>query len=105
MTTYDLVKEFVYGGTHGSASGNRLRIEGDKLINYSTVIAYRYKRNIILNNTKYSPTTSKHQNRVRALTPVLECDEDTLYKLINARSEKEREEVFAEIIRMNADLD
>lgn len=64
FTTNELLKEFVLGGTRGKASGGRLYIEGDRLINYQTTIAQRHGGMIILNMTKYSPTTSKHQNRL-----------------------------------------
>jgi hypothetical protein len=64
MTTQQLVREFAYGATKGKASS--LRIEGDKLFNYNTVIAQRINGAIVLNVTKYSVTTSKHQNRLKA---------------------------------------
>lgn len=64
-TTRELARDFVMGANTGSASSNRLRIEGDVLVNYSTAIALRIEGKIILNARKYSPTTSKHQNRVR----------------------------------------
>ena len=66
MTTTELVENFVHhGATAGSASNKRLRIEGDKLINYSTVIAVRTNSAIVLNGKTYSMTTTKHQNRIR----------------------------------------
>ena len=55
----------------------RLRIEGNKLYNYNTVIAYWF------NGTKYSSTTSKHQNRLkRQNVKKLVVDEDTLYEVM-----------------------
>lgn len=67
MTTIDLVENFVFGGRKGNASGGRLYISGDKLYNYGTCIAERKNGKIIVNITKYSPTTSKHQNRLIAI--------------------------------------
>ena len=65
MTTVELIKNFIAGATEGKASGGRLRIENDKLINYNTTIAQRKNGlGVIINMTKYSPTTSKHQNRL-----------------------------------------
>lgn len=46
--------------------GNNLRIEGDKVISYSTVVA-RIKDNKLLVNGKYSRTTTKHLCMVRNL--------------------------------------
>jgi len=66
MTTRELVRDFVRGATGGSASSGRLRIEeGNVLVNYSTPIAIRIGNKVVLNSSKYSVTTSKHQNRVR----------------------------------------
>jgi len=72
MTTTELVKSFINGGRKGQASGGRLEIvHGNTLVNYNTAIAYRDDRNnrIILNYDNYSPTTSKHQNRVIQYAP------------------------------------
>lgn len=66
MTTQEIVNEFTNGATEGVASGGRLTIQGDKLVNYSTVIAQRLDDgSYVINVTKYSPTTSKHQNRLK----------------------------------------
>lgn len=70
MTTQDLLTAFVNGQTSGNASDKRLYIEGDRLYNYATCIAERYAGGFIVNVTKYSPTTSKHQNRLLRLLPV-----------------------------------
>ena len=64
MTTKELIERFVAGGTEGKASGGRLYIDGYKLINYGTCIAERHSM-FLLNTSKYSPTTSKHQNYIR----------------------------------------
>lgn len=64
MRNNELVKAFLNGATEGK--GSNLRIEGRKLINYSTVIAYKIKtKGILLNGQNYSPTTSRHQNQIR----------------------------------------
>lgn len=62
MTTEQVVREFVNGATKGKASS--LRIEGDKLFNYNTVIAQRINGVLVVNRTKYSMTTTKHQSRI-----------------------------------------
>lgn len=59
-TTNQVIQDFMYGSTKGKASS--VRIEGDKLMNYNTVIAQRINEAVVINKTKYSPTTSKHQN-------------------------------------------
>lgn len=64
MTTQNVVEHFVWGEEKGKASGGRLRIEGKRLINFDTTIAQRMDNLVIINITKYSPTTTKHQNRL-----------------------------------------
>lgn len=44
------------------ASGSNLYSTGDKLINYNTTIAEWDFDMLYINNTKYSKTTSVHQN-------------------------------------------
>lgn len=63
MKNVDLIKRFRNGATSGRC-GN-LEIDGDNLINYSTVIAKRVGDGIILNNRKYSRTTSVIQNTIK----------------------------------------
>ena len=67
MTNFDVCVCFVNGTKNGahslsmSISGN-----GDRLYSYGTVIAQKLQNGaIILNDTKYSVTTSKHQNEIR----------------------------------------
>jgi hypothetical protein len=64
MTTYELVKEFIQGAEKGKASGGRLYIEGNKLMNYNTCLAEASGGVWYLNMTKYSRTTTTHQNRL-----------------------------------------
>ena len=49
MTQIMLIQEFLDGATEGvSDGGHNLKIKGDKLIHFSTVIAERHKNKIIL---------------------------------------------------------
>lgn len=67
MRNYDLVLNFLAGATTGK--GSNLYIDDNKLINYSTCIAFRKdSRTIVLNGQRYSQTTSIHQNRIRRNT-------------------------------------
>ena len=78
MTNIELIKAFnrgyTYGGSGGRLHGNyNLRIEGDNLVNYSTIIAKReLNGGIVLNKKKYSRTTSKIQNYIRQYCNVIE---------------------------------
>lgn len=67
MRKRDLINAFINGAKKGR--GSNLYIDGDHLVNYSTVIASRDGEKIILNAKKYSSTTSRNQNIVRKLTP------------------------------------
>ena len=46
---------------HREACGSNLRSTGDKLFSYNTCIAQWDDNYLLLNETKYSTTTSKHQ--------------------------------------------
>jgi len=90
MTVYEVIEAFASGATSGAASKckyypqGRLRIEGDKLYNYDTVIAYWFNGIMLINGTRYSSTTSKHQNRLkRQNVKKLVVDEDTLYEVMH----------------------
>ena len=72
MTNIELIKRFSKGYTSGGSGGKafnnkyNLRIEGDNLVNYSTIIAKRgLNGEIVLNKKKYSRTTSKIQSYIR----------------------------------------
>ena len=89
MTTNEVIEAFARGMMSGGASKckyypqGRLRIEGDKLYNYDTVIAYWFNGIMLINGTKYSSTTLKHQNRLkRQNVKKLVVDEDTLNEVI-----------------------
>ena len=78
MTNIDLIKKFSKGATRGGSGGRlygryNLRIEGDNLVNYSTIIAKRVENNgVILNKKKYSRTTSKIQSYIRNYCHIVE---------------------------------
>lgn len=72
MTISDVLIRFNNGGTKGQASEGRVRIEGDKLYNYNTIIAIRTDEGIKLNSRKYSRTTSKLQNKIRYYCNIIE---------------------------------
>lgn len=70
----DVISNFVSFGNSGKTTN--LRIEGDKLFNYNTVICERYRENgtpkFKVNVTKYSQSTTTIQN---ALLKLLAYDE------------------------------
>jgi rubrerythrin len=65
---HDTIQRFV-SGQEGKTSNNSLHTDGEKLYSYNTVIATKQKDGtIVVNNTKYSITTSAQQSElVRAL--------------------------------------
>lgn len=66
MKNKEVCKEFI---RRRAACGSNLVSTGDKLFSYNTCIAQWYSNIIIYNETKYSPTTSRHQSYLRnALT-------------------------------------
>ena len=77
MTNTNIIKSFMNGATCGHTptrditngyhtfNGTTLSIEGNYLINYTTIIAERDGNTIKLNNYKYSRTTSKIQSEIR----------------------------------------
>jgi hypothetical protein len=74
MTTEQVMYNFLQGATKGKASS--ISIDGDKLFNYNTVIAQRINGVIVINTTRYSMTTTKHQNRLRREMPLARTVED-----------------------------
>ena len=70
MTNQELIRKFKNGATKGIAS--HLYIDGDNLINYSTVIAYRKNGKFYLNNRRYSASTSKIQSYCRNILDIEE---------------------------------
>lgn len=67
MTNKELCRVFVNGAKKG-LKGNSMHIDssGSKLFSYGTMIAQRLKDGtIVVNETKYSPTTFRHQYYLR----------------------------------------
>lgn len=64
MTNQEVIGKFVNFAE--SAATANVRSTGDKLFNYETCIAQRHEGKIIVNVTRYSMTTSKIQNYLRA---------------------------------------
>ena len=63
MKNKDLIRAYANGATSDKC-GN-LSINGDRLYSYYTCIAERRNGGHIINDTKYSPTTSRHQSLLR----------------------------------------
>lgn len=63
MKNVDVIKNFV--NLAKSGKGNSVSSTGDKLFSYDTIIAERINGKIIVNDTKYSVTTSKAQSYLR----------------------------------------
>lgn len=65
----ELVCKFINGATEGLSGGSghnrNLRIEGDLLIHYETVIAERKGSKVFINSTHYSLQSSKVQKILR----------------------------------------
>ena len=79
MSNDNIVKAFERGETKGhtsyceSVGQYRLHIIGNVLYSYKTPIAIRLDNgNVILNNTKYSSTTSHIQSKIRQICNVIE---------------------------------
>lgn len=60
-TNYDYINYFMEGG-RDQKKCNNLKIEGNKLINYNTVIAQFEDGYLYVNMTKYSTSSSRIQN-------------------------------------------
>lgn len=67
MTNFDVCVAFVNGSKNGAHSlSMSINHDGSKLFSYGTVIAQKLPNGaIVLNDTKYSVTTSKHQSHAR----------------------------------------
>ena len=63
MSNKEFIRKFAQGATRGQYSN--LRIDGDKLINYWTVIAERVDGGIRLNERRYSRSTDVIQSLIR----------------------------------------
>ena len=71
MKNNDLLDMFLNGNGIGNENhtGNLWIDKYNMLVNYGTIIALYYDGKLILNATKYSSTTSKHQNYIRRNFP------------------------------------
>lgn len=67
MRNNDLIDGYLDGMSGGTNWTKNLKIVGPALISYSTIIAFRTREGLMVNITKYSPTASKHQNRLLRL--------------------------------------
>lgn len=67
MNQDELIKKFLCGERRGKASA--LSISGDVLYSYATAIAQHIDGRVIINVTRYSPTTSRHQSKLRREIP------------------------------------
>lgn len=79
MSNETIITNFLNGHTQGHTpirdiqngyytyKGSTLSIDGDNLINYSTIIAKRDGNTILLNEKKYSTTTSKIQSMIKRI--------------------------------------
>lgn len=67
MTNFDVCVCFVNGTKNGAHSlSMSISDNGDRLYSYGTVMAQKLQNGaIILNDSKYSVTTSKHQGEIR----------------------------------------
>lgn len=70
MTNVEFIKKFKNGATSGKYCN--LKIDGNNLINFDTVIATRVENGVKLNIRKYSRTTTGIQNHIRDLCNVVE---------------------------------
>ncbi len=59
--------------------GRTLTTNGQELVNYSTVIAYKEGKNLYLNSGKYSVTTSKIQRQLENLAKEYYKEENIFY--------------------------
>lgn len=97
MRNNELIAWYVRGANKGKASN--LKIEGDKLIQYETVIAYRIASKFYcVNGDYYSPTTSRVQNYLKkqldnvvSLYVIFDKEEDFLEHI-------QREEAKSEVV-------
>lgn len=64
MKNEDIISAFL---NNRSAKTKNLKSDGVTLYSYNTAIATHFPIGIIINNTKYSQTTSKIQNKLKAL--------------------------------------
>ena len=70
MTQEQIAKDYICGAKEGISSGaGNLKIQGDKLIHYSTLISERQGNRFIVNVTRYSLVTGRIQKMLREKIP------------------------------------
>lgn len=76
MKNSELIYSFVAGTARDGQHTNSVSVDGNRLFSYATCIAERVGNKIVVNETKYSVTTSKHQSYLYgALRRYNECAE------------------------------
>ena len=65
MKNSELISGFVTGLARDGQHTNSVSVNGNKLYSYATCIAERVDGKIVVNETKYSVTTSKHRSYLR----------------------------------------
>ncbi len=81
----DLIKRFCDGMKSGK--GSNLYIEDNKLINYTTIIAFWDNGKLLLNSDYYSSTTSRNQNLIRKhASHYVEVTETEIYNIAYNRN-------------------
>mgnify|MGYP000982306598 CR=1 FL=1 len=86
MKNIEVIETFINGGNKAKTAN--LYIDGENLVNYSTVIAHRINNRIYLNSTKYSQTTSRIQNMIRNNTPSRLLIEVNSNEILNIKEEQ-----------------
>lgn len=92
-TNSELAEKFAKGATHGKA--NNTFIDGDTIYSYGYhfPMATRTKDGFLVNSSRYSVSTSKHQSYVRSALsgtgkPVKEIKIDDLFKEMDKLKEE-----------------
>lgn len=81
MKNQTVLEQFTWGNEAKNSSKN-LESDGVRLINYNTEIARLYGKVILVNNTKYSSTTSCHQNWLQRNERCVVVDKNTYASII-----------------------
>lgn len=79
----ELVLENFLRGMSANNPSKNLVSTGERLMNYSTTIAKHFGGITLINGTKYSSTTSKHQNYLKANSFNVIVGEDDFNYLVN----------------------
>lgn len=90
MSNTDVLKSFLQGqkaqtpkrqiqNGYYMYEGRTLTTDGNTLINYKTIIAYKKGINLMINNTKYSRTTSKIQTQLLHLALKTYCNGNIIF--------------------------